>query len=271
MFLKRAIVTLTIGPLLLYLVTVGGWFYFVPFLIVLSVAVYEYTQILGEMGWRVPFFLLLPLLIVQWFNAQFSFVESDGLIWAASFLIIMIYGLWLYEAERHEQTLMSWFSLIVGVIVLGWLGSHFFWIRRLEEMAWQWTMLTFLATMFADIGAYLVGRFLAGRFIFGKHQLTPYLSPNKTVEGFAGGLLFATAVAVLIAPILGIPVFYGVLLGILVSIVGPMGDLSISLLKREAGVKDSGILFPGHGGALDRIDSLIWSTTVGYYLAVLLF
>ncbi len=270
MFLQRAIVTLTIGPLLLYLVTIGGWLYFIPFLIVLSVAVYEFTQIVGKMGWHVPFFLLLPLVMLQWFNAQFSIIESDALIWAISFFIVMLYGLWLYEIKGHQYTLMSWFSLVMGVIVLGWLGSHFFWIRRLEEMAWQWTMLTFIATWFADIGAYLVGRFLAGRFILGKHQLTPRLSPNKTVEGLFGGLFFATAVSVIIAPFLDIPVMHALFLGILVSFVGPVGDLSISLIKREAGVKDSGILFPGHGGALDRIDSLVWSTTIGYYLAIIL-
>ena len=131
-------------------------------------------------------------------------------------------------------------------------------------------MLTFLATWSADIGAYLVGRFLAGRYILGKHPMAPRLSPKKTFEGFFGGMLCATAVSTIFAPLLDIPIFYGMLLGIIVSVVGPLGDLSISLIKREAGVKDSGTLFPGHGGALDRIDSLIWSTTVGYYLAIML-
>jgi len=269
MFLRRAVVTLTLGPLLLYLVTQGGLPYFIPFVIVLSVAVYEFSTILGEMGWRVPYLLLIPLLIIQWSNAQFAFID-EGVVWAVSLLVIMFYGLWLYEVDDHEHTLMSWFSLVVAFVIIGWLGSHFFWIRRLETMAWQWTMLTFLATWFSDIGAYLVGRFLAGRFILGKHPMTPRLSPKKTYEGLIGGLACATDVAVTLAPFLDIPVFYGMLLGIIVSVVGPMGDLSISLIKREAGVKDSGILFPGHGGALDRIDSLIWSTTIGYYLAILL-
>lgn len=271
MFVKRAAVTLTVGPLLLVLVHIGGWAYFWPFIIVLSVAAYEYSKILAHLGWHVPISILLPIVLLQWFNAQYAFFEVNSIVLAIGFLSIMIYALWLYEVKSEHSSLSSWFALLAGTVLIGWLGSHFFWIRRMETMAWQWTTLTFISTWIADSGAYLVGRFLAGKFVLGKHQMTPRLSPNKTYEGLFGGLILATAVSTIVAPFLNIPVGYGILLGVLVSIVGPLGDLSISLIKREAGVKDSGKLFPGHGGALDRIDSLVWSTVVGYYLAIFLF
>lgn len=271
MFLKRAAVTLTVGPLLLVLVNIGGWVYFWPFVIVLTVATYEFSKIVSELDWRVPFALLLPVLLAQWFNAQYDFVEQEAIIWIIGLFVFMVYGLWLYEFKSNESALTSWFALIVGAILIGWLGSHFFWIRRLEVMAPQWTTLTFVSTWMSDIGAYLVGRFLAGKIVLGKHQMTPRLSPNKTFEGLLGGAVFATAVAAILAPFLDIPMTYGIILGLMVSFIGPLGDLSISLIKREAGVKDSGILFPGHGGALDRIDSLLWSTAIGYYVAIILF
>ena len=137
-------------------------------------------------------------------------------------------------------------------------------------MAWQWTMLTILCTWLSDSGAYVVGRFVAGRFV-GRHALTPRLSPKKTVEGYVGGVFFGTATAVLFAWFSLLPLPIALSLGLLVSaVLAPAGDLGVSLLKREAGVKDSGGLFPGHGGALDRIDSLVWSVTIAYYFVLFL-
>jgi phosphatidate cytidylyltransferase len=137
----------------------------------------------------------------------------------------------------------------------------------METMAWQWTMLAMTSTWIADSGAYFVGKFLAGN-ILGKHHLSPRLSPNKTVEGYAGGIFLGTAFTVALAYFMELPLVGALILGLLVSIVSPMGDLGISLLKREAGVKDSGTIFRGHGGALDRVDSLIWSIAMAYYLVL---
>ncbi|MCP5098474.1 MAG: phosphatidate cytidylyltransferase, partial [Chloroflexi bacterium] len=125
-------------------------------------------------------------------------------------------------------------------------------------------------TWIADSAAYVVGKFLAGKFLLGRHQLSPRLSPNKTIEGYVGGIFFATLVTVIVGNLFGVVIWGAVLLGVLVSAISPLGDLAISLLKREAGVKDSGTLLPGHGGALDRVDSLVWSVTMGYYLALFL-
>ncbi len=156
---------------------------------------------------------------------------------------------------------------VAGLILFGWVCGHFFRLRTLPNMAWQWTMLAILSTWIADSGAYLVGRFVAGKIILGKHPLTPRLSPNKTVEGFMGGIFLGTLFTLLIGLLLKIDPLPALLLGLLVSTIGTLGDLGISLLKREAGLKDSGTLFPGHGGALDRVDSLMWTTALAYYLA----
>ena len=110
----------------------------------------------------------------------------------------------------------------------------------------------------------------AGRGPLGRHPLAPRLSPKKTVEGYVGGIVAGTGIALVIAAILGLPFLLAGIAGLAVSVLGVFGDLSISMLKREAGLKDSGRVFPGHGGALDRTDSLIWAIAVVYYLVVFL-
>ena len=117
-------------------------------------------------------------------------------------------------------------------------------------------------TKFCDTGALLTG------MAIGRHKMSPRLSPKKTWEGFAGGTLAAVGAGVGIVALLGLPVsaWVGVALGLIGAVGGTLGDLAESLLKRQAGVKDSGNLIPGHGGLLDRVDSLLWTAPLAYYL-----
>jgi phosphatidate cytidylyltransferase len=181
-----------------------------------------------------------------------------------SLMAAMVYSLWLFERKLGENAPASWMATVGGILFLGWLGSYFFQLRGLEEMAAQWTALTMLGTWIADSGAYVFGKTL------GKHKMAPRLSPNKTMEGYLGGIFASTLFTVVIAYFLDIPLPIALLLGLLVSVVSPAGDLGVSLLKRSVGVKDSGSLLPGHGGALDRIDSLIWSVALAYFVVALL-
>jgi phosphatidate cytidylyltransferase len=264
MFLQRALVFLTAGPLMLYLIYRGGLFYMIPVTAVLLLATVEYGRIVRKLGWHMPLWILLPAVLGQlvagyWPEANFF---APALV--VSLLFSIAYGLWLYERRLSETAIADWLALMAGILILGWIGSHFL---RLGRLTWQWTMLAIISAWAADTGAYLVGRFMTNR-ILGHHQLTPRLSPNKTVEGYIGGIVLGTTITAVVANFLQISPLIGLLLGFLSSIVSPLGDLAISLLKREAGVKDSGVLFPGHGGALDRLDTLLWSVTMAYYLAL---
>ncbi|MBK8901786.1 MAG: phosphatidate cytidylyltransferase [Anaerolineaceae bacterium] len=267
MFLQRALISFTLGPLALYLIYLGGLFYFIPLVIILLLATLEYAQLIKNIGWSVPAFVLVPVVVVQWALAQWSNQALFAPLLLISLFIVAVYALWQFEGGTSQSVPANWFALMAGLILFGWVCSHFFRLRALPEMAWQWTMLAMLSTWIADSGAYLVGRFVAGKVVLGKHALTPRLSPNKTVEGFLGGVVLGTLFTVLIGSLLKIEFLPALLLGLLVSTLGTVGDLGISLLKREAGVKDSGNLFPGHGGALDRIDSLMWTVAIAYYLA----
>jgi phosphatidate cytidylyltransferase len=264
MFLQRALVFLTAGPLMLYLIYRGGVFYIIPVTAVLLLATVEYGRIIRKLGWHMPFWILLPAVLAQLLAGYWPEANIFAPALVVSLLFSIAYGLWLYERRLSETAVADWLALMAGIFILGWIGSHFL---RLEKLAWQWTMLAIISAWFADTGAYMVGKFLTNR-ILGHHQLTPRLSPNKTVEGYIGGIVVGTAITVIAAHFLQISLVVGLVLGLLISIITPLGDLAISLLKREAGVKDSGILFPGHGGALDRLDTLLWSVTIAYYLAV---
>jgi len=136
-----------------------------------------------------------------------------------------------------------------------------------EGAGWQWVVLLFVVTWANDTLAYFTGRFL------GKHPLAPRISPKKTWEGFwggaAGSVVGALVVKALFLPRLSIPA--AVLVGAGAAVLGPLGDLSESMLKRAAGVKDSGKLLPGHGGLLDRIDAVLlvapWLVTCALWIA----
>lgn len=268
MFLQRALITFTLGPIALYLIYLGGWFYFIPLAIILLLATSEFSQMMQNIGWHVPLGLIIPVVIIQWIMAQWPNANLFGPLLAISLLAITAYTLWQYERQNSATVPADMFATIAGLVLFGWVCGHFFRLRGLPDMAWQWTMLAMLSTWIADSGAYLVGRFAAGRGIIGKHALSPRLSPNKTIEGYIGGILLGTLFTVLISMLLDIEIIQALLLGLLISSLGTVGDLGISLLKREAGVKDSGNLFPGHGGALDRIDSLMWTVAIAYYLAL---
>jgi phosphatidate cytidylyltransferase len=151
---------------------------------------------------------------------------------------------------------------LLGAVYLGGLGGSIAALRIMGPIAdGSWRVVLLLAiVMAADTAAYFTGRAL------GRHKLAPAISPGKTVEGavggLAGGILGALAVR---GAGFALPVGHAVVLGALVAIAAMAGDLVESLLKRWAGVKDSGALFPGHGGMLDRLDSLLFGGAVLYY------
>jgi phosphatidate cytidylyltransferase len=112
---------------------------------------------------------------------------------------------------------------------------------------------------------------LTGR-TFGRRKLIPHISPNKTWEGLIGGLALGTITSVLCAWLFGLDINYGLaaLAGLTLAVVGVFGDLTESLIKRQAGVKDSGALIPGHGGMLDRLDALLFTFPAGLFVAYLI-
>jgi phosphatidate cytidylyltransferase len=141
-----------------------------------------------------PSFLLVPVVVVQWLLAQWPNQSLFAPVLLVSLFLVAAYALWQYERRASQTVPADWFALMAGLVLFGWVCGHFFRLRAMPEMAWQWTMLAMLSTWIADSGAYLVGRFMAGKVLLGKHALTPRLSPNKTVEGFFGGVVLGHTV-----------------------------------------------------------------------------
>jgi phosphatidate cytidylyltransferase len=186
MLLRRAVVVFTFGPLALLLIYLGGWYYFVLFGALLGVATWEFTQLAGRLGWRVPLWLILPFSVLLWFspddvqvmllNQPVSDQELVAVVLLLGLMSAMAHALWLYESKHDASAPVAWLATAGGMLFLGWLGSFFFRLRSLGEMAAQWTALAMLGTWIADSGAYVFGKSL------GKHKLAPRLSPNKAAS-----------------------------------------------------------------------------------------
>lgn len=263
-FVQRAVSTLLLGPLALYLIYLGGWFYFLPLVFVIALATIEYSKMLANLGWRLPVAILLPAVLLQLAAAQWPQLALTAPAMALSLLVISLYALWRFEQNDGGTISAEWAAMVAGVLILGWMGGHFFSLRGVAQNGAAWTALAMVTTWVADSAAYLFGT------RFGRRKLAPRLSPHKTQEGYFSGIVVGTIIAVTLAYFLELPLSVALIMALLLTIVSTGGDLAISLLKREAGVKDSGRMLPGHGGALDRIDSLLWSVTIAYYVVVLL-
>jgi phosphatidate cytidylyltransferase len=190
--------------------------------------------------------------------------------WVISLVILgsMAYHLICYERGR-DQAATDFAVTLAGALYLGWLGGYLVSLRNLPEGTW-WLLLVLPSVWLADSGAYFIGR------SYGRRKLSPRLSPQKTWEGYLGGILVGvpgTAGLVYLWQIWAGPEFtispvQGALLGLLLSGLPTLGDLGESMIKRQAGAKDSSSLLPGHGGVFDRIDSWLWAAAIGYHFIV---
>jgi len=178
-------------------------------------------------------------------------------------LAAVLPSLWLIARGETQGSLTDWLVIVGGVLYVGWLGSYLVPLRQLDEDG-QWVFLAVFAAFANDTGAYFVG------MTIGRTPLAPRISPSKTVEGSLGGLACGAAAVPLLSYALGLDIDAGPLipLAILVPVAAQLGDLAESLLKRSAGVKDAGVLVPGHGGVLDRLDSLLFVVPMVYYYAI---
>ncbi len=171
---------------------------------------------------------------------------------------------WLLRRPPGERTFRTWAWTIAGALYVGWMLSYWLSLRGLDDGR-TWVYLSILTVFANDTGSFFIGR------ARGKHTLAPAISPGKTREGAVGGLICAISGAIVIALVLNLISPFSVeywqiiILGFLVSLSAQVGDLVESLLKRSLGVKESGSLLPGHGGILDRFDSIIFVGPVLYY------
>jgi phosphatidate cytidylyltransferase len=245
-------------PTVLLLLFQGGWWFLALVLAALTLATWEYVRMLRRLGYC-PVFVFASLL--TW-AILLDFFFSGQRYLAPAFAILFLLSLaWHVLTDKSRTPVENWLLPLAGALYIGWMGGHMLLLRALQRGAYH-LFVAFGITWLADSGAYFVGR------AWGVHHMAPRISPKKTWEGLVGGIVTGTIGGTLLTGLGGLGWGYGAVLGLLLSVLTPLGDLGVSMIKRQVGVKDSGNLIPGHGGAFDRVDSLLVAAAVSYYYYV---
>ena len=267
MFWKRVLSAIILIPVIICLVWWGGYPYSALILLVASLMLIEFwglSQSIGGRGGRI-FTVACGVLFCL------SAVDLIGFRIPVELALTLTLLLpFSYQIFRNQVNVafLSVASTLLGAVYIGWaFGYHLILLRDLSEVGRGLVFFLAVTIWLGDTAAYLFGK------RFGRHKLRPTISPGKTIEGTIAGLVFGIlggfgVWSVFLKDILSIP--HALILGALLGIVGQLSDLSESIIKRSAEVKDSGQLIPGHGGLLDRCDSLIFSTPVLYYYFIYL-
>jgi phosphatidate cytidylyltransferase len=255
-----AILIALIGGLLIFF---GGWAYTIGIALFLAMATWEFIHMFSQ-GIYLPRPKLVATIafvitILRNFNDPTSY--SAGLILAV--FTVCAVNIWQYK-EKSQNAAVNLVIELAAITFIAIPGSFLIGIRNLP-FGLFWTLACVLPASLGDIGAFLIGSLL------GKHKLSPHISPNKTVEGFLGGIFFAGLTGLILGLSFssfqqGILPLFTTLIGLIIGLITPFGDLSKSIIKRNFSLKDTGNLIPGHGGMLDRIDTILWAAPITYFL-----
>ncbi len=257
--LKRLLSTLVLLPVLLWIVMAGPmWLFGTTIVLIGALGQWEFTGMFERAGLRTN--RAMGLIGGVAVTASFALPLSERLAFTAVLLAVLAAGLW-----RPGGTRVAWEPAAItvfGICYVNWLLGYGFWLRDLEAGR-EWVLLLIWVTWLGETAAYLVGSAI------GRHPLAPAISPRKTLEGAAAQLIVSVLAAIVArAWFFGaLPLGHAVAVGAGLGVVGQVGDLVESALKRSVGTKDTGRLIPGHGGMLDRIDSLLFNTPVLFYYA----
>lgn len=242
----------------------GGKFLLLFYLAFVLIGTKEYTTILKNKGF-LPFYkviVVVSLLLILATATNNNILIPLILIFGTmiSFFAVLFRGRQPYIANVA--------TTILGFLI-GWLPCYIVQIRGLGsdvsllgftfKQGLYFLLFLFFVILVTDIAAYFFGT------RFGKHKLSPVISPKKTVEGSVAGTICAMITGVILGKLIGISLYHSLVLSLTITVLAQLGDLSESLIKRDAGVKDSGHSLPGHGGFLDRADSYLFSVPAAYF------
>lgn len=267
---RRAATAILLGPVFVGAVLLGRIPFAIGFGLLVAIGAWELAHVVRSVGSAaraIPFVVLALYVLVV--TEQLRGVPRDllamaALLAGAIFLFRPVSGAARRRSSAQNASPMAWSGALAATVGLGVLPAFLVLLcadSGERAVPWGPVLLAVFSVWASDTGAYLAGT------TFGRNRLWPAISPQKTWEGAFGGFLAAALAAMLLAPPLqvGLGRVESLLFGSIAGIAAPVGDLIESRLKREAGVKDSGSLFPGHGGVLDRFDSLFFAAPLFYY------
>jgi phosphatidate cytidylyltransferase len=269
MLRQRLLVAIVFVPIIFAVVAYGRWVYPLMITIFMGLAAVEYGQLYRRANLR-PALPLLVAGVVAFCAARglFGFDLAPAVL-AAGILLSMTWHLIDYERGAASSGL-DFALTVAGMLYLGWIGAYLISLRQLPDGEW-WVLITLPSVWLADAAAFFVGQ------RWGRRPMAPRLSPKKTWEGYLAGVLMGAASGAGMASLwrLGagnlstLTAVRGLELGLVLGVLTPLGDLGISMMKREIGVKDTSGLVPGHGGVLDRTDSWVWAGVLAYYVVAI--
>ena len=268
MLRKRVLSSIIFLPIIFVAVWFGSpWFSWLVAIAALLGVVEFYTMFAEDRWHPITFFgtlwTLLFICNAHYANTLSSETTQTTVTTAlVSSAVVLSLPVAIFIRKQGERASLRWAWGLAGIFYMGWLLSY--WVLIMNSQEWEgrdWVMLALFSTFAVDTTAYFVGR------AFGKRKLAPTISPGKTWEGAIGGLIGGIGAALLLTLALDIDISYGKMafVGLLIGIFAQVGDLAESKLKRSAGIKESGSLIPGHGGILDRLDSVVLTGVVVYY------
>jgi phosphatidate cytidylyltransferase len=257
MLRTRALTAVILLPIVVACIWQGDLLFLALAAILLTVAELEFCHLMARNDFRPnPVFgvgMVWLFLLVAHFQTQ-ELVQPG--------MILIVLGSLTWQLfHRQGLPIVDWALTVTGGLYLGLCGACLIGLRL--HAGFSWTLTSVLSIMFADSSAYFCGR------AWGRHKLAPKISPGKTWEGYLAGIIIGPLVTALMAWLWKLGAVHGLIAGLLIATLAPLGDLAISMLKRQVGAKDSSNLIPGHGGALDRVDSILWAAAIGYYYVLL--
>lgn len=268
MLRTRLLTAAVLVPVTACFVYLGGTTFLVLVALMLTLAEIEFCRLVARDGFRPAIVFGLGMVWLFLLDAHFpaSKLQHPGLA------VVVLGSLAWQLFHRHSSPVADWALTVVGGLYLGLCGGCLIGLRAMQPDGLWWTLTALPAVMAADSTAYIAGR------AWGRHKLAPALSPAKTWEGYVAGVVGGGLIAALFASIwhtrvgagTSVSGVHGLILGLLIAILAPLGDLAVSMIKRQVGAKDSGNIIPGHGGALDRVDSILWAAVIGYYYVQIL-
>ena len=255
-------------PIVLGSVYFGGLAFFATIAVALLLAGYEFFDMTRRAGYHPMTWLGLALIALFLFD---TFVHTDSSLmaifgpasWQREIMTAAVFFSLIFAVFWHSADwLTSWALTFAGVLYIGWLGATAILVRNLPN-GLVWTAIALVTVWATDTGAYFVGTRI------GRHGFFTSISPKKTWEGAVGGTVLALLTMLVLGTLFaGLEPLQSLVFGLGISVAGTFGDLAESLMKRQTGVKDSGNILPGHGGLLDRIDSLLFAAVFAYYFLI---
>lgn len=254
----REITALVAAPAAIWITGWGPvWLFNATIALICVLAMYEFLALGKAKGYDVPVVLciLIMLLIMA------AFILDDLSVELGMFAALLIIpASYVMTSKPLEDSLPSSAVAVLATTYVGMLGGSLIRLHNDFPEGYKLVFFLLLVVWLGDSGAYYVGK------QFGKHKLSPRISPKKTVEGLVGGITASIITAIVIHYTFfpKFPLLHAIIAGVILSFAGVIGDLAESMWKRSAAVKDSGTLIPGHGGFLDRFDSILFTAPILY-------